>query len=526
MVEAYNQQHPLDLGVLSQLGFIYHTAGKTELAWQVYEQIARTAPHEPEALFLRGALLMFEGRYEDARIQYEQLIQLQEKTPEPRAYTLASQACRQTGDDASAEAYARVAVKLDPSNIDALNNLCIVLLMSNPAKARSLMERALALAPHDPAVLSMKGVVLEFEGDKLGAWEAVRKAFEAGSLDMAGTTVAAEVAPAIGKMDEAIALLERFLMHQGISVGDQRMLHFKLTHLYDKNKQYDKAFEHARIANRMKNAWYDHSGHRVDLQRLKAVYSSTAIDSLPRSSNFSELPIFIVGMPRSGTSLLEQILSCHSQVFARGETPDIGLIVERISYYPDGVRFLATDKLDEIADTYLQRLHALAPHARRITDKMPGNYNFVGLISQLFPRARIINCRRDPRDVCLSQYMIEFGRGLTYSYDLEALANVCHDYQQLMTHWKAVLPIPILDVRYEELIADPQHQVARVLEFCGLGWEDACLNFHQSARQVVTASYDQVRKPLYKSSVARWKHYEQQLEPVIRILGLHGDTYP
>ena len=121
--------------------------------------------------------------------------------------------------------------------------------------------------------------------------------------------------------------------------------------------------------------------------------------------------------------------------------------------------------------------------------------------------------------------MMDFVHGLPYSYDLESLAYVCRDYLEIMQHWKQVLPIPILDVRYEELIADPRAWVEKVLEFCGLEWEDACLNFHRSSRQVITASYDQVRKPLYKSSVARWKHYERQLEPISRILGLHGDSY-
>jgi hypothetical protein len=151
---------------------------------------------------------------------------------------------------------------------------------------------------------------------------------------------------------------------------------------------------------------------------------------------------------------------------------------------------------------------------------------FLGVISQLFPGARILNCRRDPRDVCLSNFMIEFISGHGYAYDLESLALACKDYQELMVHWKQVLSIPILDVRYEDLIADPRTWVAKVLDFCGLEWEDACLNFHKSERQVVTASYDQVRKPLYNTSVARWKHYERQLEPVSRILGLHDDTYP
>jgi hypothetical protein len=157
---------------------------------------------------------------------------------------------------------------------------------------------------------------------------------------------------------------------------------------------------------------------------------------------------------------------------------------------------------------------------------MPGNYMYAGIISQVFPETRILNCRRDPRDICLSNFMVEFGLGHAYTYDLESLAQVYKTYQELMEHWKAVLPIPILDVRYEALIADPRTWVEKVLEFCGLEWEEACLDFHKSKRQVTTASYDQVRRPLYTSSVARWKNYARHLEPVSRILGLHDDSYP
>jgi hypothetical protein len=325
-------------------------------------------------------------------------------------------------------------------------------------------------------------------------------------------------------MDEAIGLLERLANQPVISSADQRMLRFALANLCDKAKQYDRAFGHAIIANRLKNIRYDHNAEQMEVNRLKAVYAATAIASLPRSSIRSELPVFIVGMPRSGTSLLEQILSCHSKVYARGESTDITNLAAGIPYYPDGVRNLTQEKLDTLAGTYLQRLREMTSSATRVTEKLPGNYMHLGLISQLFPGARVLHCQRDPRDTCLSNYFIDFGTGLNFAYDLESLGLAYKAYQELMEHWKTVLPIPILDVRYEELVADPRTWVKTILDFCGLEWEDACLDFHKSKRQAVTASYDQVRKPLYKSSVARWKPYARHLEPVSRILGLKDDS--
>ena len=302
-------------------------------------------------------------------------------------------------------------------------------------------------------------------------------------------------------------------------------LQFTLARLCDTAKQYDRAFGHAHIANKLKGVNYNHERRVQQFERQKAVYTRDTIAPLPRSTVRSGLPVFIVGMPRSGTSLMEQILSCHSEVCARGETTDVADLTKKIDYYPDGVRNLSPEKLDALADGYVRRLRALAPLASRFTDKMPGNYLYLGLINQVFPDARIINCRRDPRDICVSQYMLDFATGHYYSYNLETLAGAIKIYQDIMAYWHEVLPISILDVRYEDLIADPRSQVAKILDFCGLEWEEACLAFHASKRQVVTASYDQVRQPLYTKSVARWKNYEKYLEPVNRILGLHGDSY-
>lgn len=526
MVEAWCRKQPRDMRALTQLGLIYLAAGRAQEAWSACNQAAATSPDEPETMFLKGELLMFDGRYEEARGHYESLVERQRTNPHPQLFLLVSEACRQAGDLGAATAYARSAVELDRHNIHALATLSTRLLNTAPTEARTLMEQAVALAPHDPITMTLKGRILELEGDKQGAWESVHPVIETGDFGVTAASIAASVAPAVGKTDEVIALLERRAEYPKLSAGDQRTLRFTLAQLCDKAGRYEHAFAHAVTANRLKNAWHDADAYKVDNDRLKAVYSRTAADTLPRSRIDSELPVFIVGMPRSGTSLLEQILSCHSQVHARGETKDVGSLAAKIPYYPDGVRNLTPEKLDAMAEAYLQHLRQIAPSASRVTDKLPGNYRFVGIISQVFPEARIINCRRDPRDLCLSNFMIEFGDGLTYSYDLESLARACQEYQALMEHWKAALPIPVLDVRYEDLIADPRTWIEKILAFCDLEWEDACLDFHQSKRVMATASYDQVRQPLYKSSVARWKHYEQQLEPVSRILGLRGDSYP
>lgn len=521
LTEDYCRQHPTDIRALSQLGIIYLDMGRTMDAWRVSDQAITIAPDNADALSLKAALLTYEGRYSEARDAYERVERMRPGTA--RVMIMLSQVCQQLGDSESAIAYARAALKINRRNITALITLSNLLINKDVAEAYNLMREAEAIAPHDLSVMALKGNVLQFQGNKQGAWEAVRKVIEGGLLDSGAVLVAANVAPALGKTDEVIDLLERAVARTGISIAEQRTLHFALAKVCDKAKQYDRAFQHADIANRLKKSWFDSNIHATEMNRLKTVYSAAGIGSLPRSNVASELPVFIVGMPRSGTSLLEQILSCHSKVHARGETTDIRKLAESIPYYPDGARDLTQTKLNSMASEYIERLRQMSPSATRVTDKLPGNYKFLGIISQIFPGTKILHCQRDPRDVCLSNYFTEFNAGHAHSYNLESLAHVCKDYQELMTHWKSVLPIPILDVQYEELVNDPRAWVEKILEFCGLEWEDACLDFHKSKRQVVTASYDQVRNPLYRSSVARWKSYQRQLEPVSRILGLKDD---
>lgn len=518
MVEEFCRRHDHDIHALAHLGAIYLELGRIEDAWRACERAITVSPEAAEALSFKAALLTYDGRYDEAQDVYEQLLRIQPENPQ-LLINLAT-VCQQRGNVKAAIAYARSALKIEPRNPAALRTLSMATLNTDLAESRRLMEDAISIAPHDPSLMTLRGRILELEGDKQGAWECVSATLRAGYLEPSAALVAAAVAPDVGKLEETIEMLERLIADGRLSTGDQRTLRFALVKLCDKAKQYDRAFGHAVIANQLKNTRHDNKAFAIEMNRLKTVYSSLGIASLPRSSFRDELPLFIVGMPRSGTSLLEQILSCHSGVYARGETSDVVKIAESIPYYPDGVRNFPREKLDAIAGAYLQRLREMAPGAIRVTDKLPGNYLYLGLISQMFPGARILHCQRDPRDVCLSNYFTEFAAGHTNTYDIESMALTYKAYQELMDHWKQVLPIPILDVCYENLVEDPRYWVEQILTFCGLEWENACLDFHKSKRHVKTASYDQVRRPLYKSSKARWKNYARHLEPVSRILNL------
>jgi hypothetical protein len=229
-------------------------------------------------------------------------------------------------------------------------------------------------------------------------------------------------------------------------------------------------------------------------------------------------------MPRSGTSLVEQILASHSRVFGAGELADMGLLALSTSSgaveYPETVRSLAPDQVEKLAAAYRRRLDSLAPGARRVTDKMWQNFEFLGFAALLFPRSRVIHCVRDPMDTALSCFFHHFyGRGMAFAYDLKDLGAYYLQYRRIMTHWRSVLDLPILEVSYERLVEDPETGIRELVAFAGLDWEPACLRFFETDRIVRTASLEQVRRPIYRTSVGRARRYAPWLGPLADILG-------
>jgi hypothetical protein len=237
----------------------------------------------------------------------------------------------------------------------------------------------------------------------------------------------------------------------------------------------------------------------------------------------SELPVFVVGMPRSGTTLVEQICASHSRVFGAGELGDI-IRLDGILNRPDVA--CSTEKLHEtaqrLAKEHIIKLYGQAKGALRVVDKMPDNILLVGLIARLFPRARIIWCSRDNRDIALSCYFQMFApEAQHFSYDLADCGHRARLVGRLARHWMTLLPSRMIEVNYEALVDDLEGQSRRLIEFLGLDWESACMDFHRTERPVVTVSYWQVRQPLYQSSMGRWRNYEKHLGPLFAALSKH-----
>lgn len=332
------------------------------------------------------------------------------------------------------------------------------------------------------------------------------------------------VASAVDRRDEAVRLLAGVLNEDRIAAAVRYDAGLMLARLLDEMEHFDEAMDAARRANRLGAVPYDPGATDALAEGLIAEFTPARVAALPRATGDTSRPIFLLGMPRSGTSLVEQIAASHPRVFGAGE----------LTFFPEHIMTLArrleSDKsfpycvkgkmeaIAQLAPAYLELLEQRADGAVRVTDKMPYNFLYLGVIAALFPRARVVHCRRDPMATCFSIYTRKLAGSHPYSYDLQELGAAYRAYERLMGHWRTVLPMPLLDLDYEGLIADQEGCTRELIAFLGLDWDPACLDFHRTKRAVTTASQWQVRRPLYASAAEHWRHYADHLEPLREVL--------
>jgi len=311
-------------------------------------------------------------------------------------------------------------------------------------------------------------------------------------------------------------------------------LHFAIGKCYDDIGDYDKAFPHFAEACRLKREQihYDVRETEGHHQAIHNFFDKATVNRLRGVGNPSSLPIFVLGMPRSGTTLVETILASHPEVYGAGELRDLHRIANNpiegvdTENYPYSLQYLTPEELTKMGTRYAAGLKERSPASTRITDKMPANFLFIGLIHLILPNARIIHIKRNAADVCLSGFSRHFAaKNQPHSYDLREMGHYYRCYARLMEHWQRVLPEDAyLDVQYEELVNDTEAQTRRLIDYCGLEWNEACLESHKTERSVKTASITQVRQPVYTSSVERWRHYEKFLGPLFEALGEYAPT--
>lgn len=312
------------------------------------------------------------------------------------------------------------------------------------------------------------------------------------------------------------------------AVRDSILLHYALAKAYMDQDAISLALDHLQAGSRLKRAELNYDPHidRASMAAIASAFSVETVQHLRDTGNPSELPLFILGMPRSGTSLVEQILASHPLVHGGGESPRVEALIQELgANYPQRVAELPEERRTAMAYRYLADLAAKLPPAPgvnilRFTDKMPYNFLHVGLIHVLFPQARIIHCVRNPFDTCFSCYATLFTHGHEFSYDLTEVGLYYRNYAQLMAHWRSVIPADrLLEVTYEQLVDEVETQTRRLVQFCGLPWSEDCLRFHETRRPVRTASLHQVRRPVYRASVGRANRFAEGLAPLRTALG-------
>lgn len=391
-----------------------------------------------------------------------------------------------------------------------------------PGRAAELYRGALDNAPDDALAHAGLGGALQSQGDFAGARLALERAIEL-QPDLGW----AHAALMSDRGYQPTADRERAMVELAAAPNTppqaRTHLHFALGGLYDRRAEPASAIEHFQVGNRLHAQAEPFDATRFD-DRIERILQTFTRDFFAARQGFghaSDRPVFVVGMPRSGTSLVEQIVASHPQAHGAGELDDLRRIVRELPFltggasaFPECTADLDSAQAMALAERYLGALDARAPDAARVTDKMPFNMLWLGLVALLLPNARVIYCRREAMDNCLSCYFQIFSQGLRFAYDLGQLGRVYRQHERLMAHWQQCLPLDMLTVDYEALVADPERQTRRLIEFVDLPWDESCLDFHHTERNVRTASVWQVRQPVYRSSVERWRAYEPWLGPL------------
>ncbi|MHC4766775.1 MAG: tetratricopeptide repeat-containing sulfotransferase family protein [Planctomycetota bacterium] len=485
------------------------------------------APFDHHAAYAQAENAVRAGHLERAEAICQQLLQRDKR--DVNALQLQGQVAMKRGDlDTAARRFARC-LTIRPRDPDFLFLAGMAASQQgNYADAIRQLDQALARRPgHEPAV-ELLAVVLEWNGDHERARTVLAPLVAAGRETPRMAEAQAKVEIHDQQYRQAVDIARRHLAGPDLPADARSRLSHVAGSAYERLGEYDHAFEAHTDANRAVAIPFDPSDYARSLDCLVEVFSAERVAGLSRHGDPSQVPVFIAGMPRSGTTLVEQIIDAHPLAHGAGELNDLeamagGLQAELQSTepYPQCAADLEPDDVARLSGRYLDHLRKTAPSAHRVVNKSLLNLKHLGLIAALFPGARIIHCRRDPRDTCVSCYMSGIDqRALPFTGDLHDLGFAYRQYERLMEHWSRALPQPILDVVYETVVDDLEAESRRIIEFCGLEWDDRCLTFHASGRIVRTASYDQVRQPIYRSSIGRYKRFEGHLGPLLEALAV------
>lgn len=513
----------------NNLGHVLRRKGYKEAAEQCFRTALSHQPDHGHANLNLGAMLYEQGHIELAIRHLERGLD-EEMINRPGRYNLAI-AQHQVGRLDEAVHNYRQVIAEGGGDADTYSNLSSVLMsMGELETAAAGFETALEVEPdHAPSLTGLAGL-LELNGEFKRGLALLLPYIKAGTASPSMHVAYARMLRRLDHGREALLHLAPLSDVEGLSDQERSAIHFTLADLLDDLEEYDRAFAHYRRGNHFHTGHYSRAGREREVERLMNVFSSENLERLARCRRKTEYPVLIVGMPRSGTSLVEQILASHEEIQGAGELLELGLAAMRLGRnkhkipYPECVANMKSDYISECTSAYVHRLMRDVDKHERVTDKMWQNFEQLGLVQMAIPQARIIHCRRNPLDTGLSCYRQSFGTaGPPFSYDLGDIAHYYGQYRRLMDHWTENLELRILEVDYEELVNDIENVSRRMVEFLGLEWDPACLRFHENPRLVRTASHVQVKQPVYTSSIGRADHYRQHLGPLID--GLRQDGF-
>lgn len=559
-------KQPTNLEAKMRLAFLLRQTNRPAEAVAILQPLAAQNPNHHGIAGEFGMALLGNGNFAQAQSIFESLSKAQ-PTFAPAHLGLGQSLLGQQKTRLAIQALKRANDRI-PNNPDILHELGWAHLQNGqPNEAAQYLEKSFKLNPASPRIRKNLGHVLHVIGRLEEAQQHLEAAIKQIHADPSIAIYLSEVYQSLGKLDDAEKILKQRINatnpHPGLLLAAARIARRKknlpqaLQYLEQVNQnesqmpprlfatscfeyaavledcgEYHRAFENYTKANTALNYQYNPAATTAQMDALIDAYTPDAIAHMTHATVKSDLPVFILGMPRSGTTLIEQIIGSHSQAFGGGELPHLGQSCSAIlsgqnpsrpnDWNPAPVINAQIAELNHAAESYLAQLRNLNSNAKRITDKMPPNFFYIGFIAQALPHAHIIHCKRDPIDTCTSIFATPLSPAHPYSTNLAALAHYYRQYRRLMAHWRAVvtdLGIAFTEIQYESMINDPETQTRQLIEFCALDWENACLKFHESKRAVSTASIHQVRQPIYKSSVHRYQRFENHLAPLIDALG-------
>lgn len=516
------------LDALCNIGNAYMEKGQVDLAIESYQKALKIKPDHADAHCSMGAILKKQGKNDESQRAYSKAIRID--STHVNALVGLSHVLLEKGLIQKALGPAGAAMRLAPKSVKVLNLMgrCHLDLL-DPERAEIAFKRALEIKPNDCPILLSLGNLAVQNGEKDAARDYFNRAIAEKPFEFGGHLALINLSK-VKEGDPAMAVIERAAQKTDkLNPSQLISLHYALGKGYEDLKRYEEAWENYAAGAALKRAdiAYEITDFETLVDNIIKVMTADWIEKVRASAISDDAPIFVLGMPRSGTTLTETILASHPDVFGAGELANLHTLLvvgsgSRQKQFPLHIAGFEPAQFKAMAEAYVTAVRKFAPEKPHITDKMPDNFLFLGLIHAMLPNARIIHTVRNPVDTCLSNFTRLFARATQpQSYEQNEIARYHNAYRRLMAHWRAVLPKDaFLDFEYEGLIADFEPQARRLIDWAGLTWDDACLDFHQTKRNVRTASVTQVRQPIYATSVKKWENYRDHLQPMLQTLGV------